>query len=586
MLDKDKQPILGTWRDRTINDLLGGLVLDGDSELLGDNELLTAQNGVLRNRVLTSDTGYIQFLNAVRGNPRRSFTYKTSASVEHVILITDLTVYRKSNEQWQYVSNGTQTTLNANEAQGSTAMDVASTTGFANGDFVGVMLDNGQMHMTTVNGAPGAGVITITDALPSAAASGLAVVKAVTLAGLAHEQVTGVVLPWNGWLVFTNGADHVKRYDPTAVTVVDLPGLTNTVCKTLALFDSSLLLGNTTESNVRFPFRTKYSAKGDATTWVGLEAGTTDLLETQSDIRQLLKLGPYLIAYRDDSIVRIAISGSGVRRFDIVTTVPDAGVFSSLAAVGMTDKHLVWGRENFFWYTGGFSIQELLNPLKESIFGIQGKLTAVERKSECFALLLKPVNEVLFIYGISAATQPQAERYHIDYQKFTRRSFGIRVSGAGAHLSTNIPGWDDLSGSWDAQAGGWVNLENLGEGYGIILGSADNDSTYLYNFTALADDAAAITTVFETKDFAHPTYLMTQDYLEIGYQAGDNVTVEISIDKGVTWLPFGTLTATALTLRTRLFQQRTSRTFRYRFTCASRLSLRYLNIRYMYVSEW
>lgn len=573
------------WQDKSIADMIGGLVLDKDSELLEDNELLTAQNSVIRNRVLGSDTGYIQYLNAVRGNPRRSFTYRTLAGVEQQILITDLTVYRKNNDQWQYVSNGTQTTLNANEALGSTALNVVSETGFAAGEHIGIMLDDGSMHMTTV-ASTAAGVINIDVGLPSAAASGNAVYEAVLLAGENHKHVTGVVLPWNGWLVFTNGFDFVKRYDPTAITCVNLPGLTNTVCETLALYDNSVIIANTTESSSRFPFRIKYCAKGDATTWAGLEAGTTDFLETTSDILQLLKLGPYLIAYRSDSILRLGISGTGVRRFDSQTTVPDTGVFSSLAAIGLRDKHLVWGNENFFFYKGGYSIEEVQNAIKETVFGANGKLKLLQRRSECFSILLKPVNEVLFVYGTSAATQPQAERYHTDYQKFTRRMFALKLCGFGEHLFVNQPGWDDLTGSWDDQQGSWGSLESLGEGYGIILGSADDDTTHLYDFANATDNGTNITSVVETKDFAHPTYLILQDYLEIGYQAGNTVTVEYSTNKGNDWVTLGTLPASGITARARLFKQVTSRTLRYRFTCTNRLSLRFLNLRFMFVYEW
>lgn len=576
---------LDTWQDKSITNLAGGLILDSDSELLEDNEVVHAQNAVIRNRILTSDTGYIQFLNAVRGNPRRSFTYKTFAGVEHQILVTDLTVYRNMNEQWQYVSNGTSTLVNGTEAAGQTAISVDSEVGFANGSHIGIVLDTGQMHMTTVV-STSAGVINITDALPSQAADNSVVVSAVVLTGTAFKHVTGILLPWNGWLVFTNGVDNVKRYDPAAGSVIDLPGLTATVCETLALYDNSIVIGNTTESSSRFPFRIKYCAKGDATAWTTLEAGTTDFLETTSDILQLLRLGPYLIAYRSDSILRIAISGSGVKRFDSQTTVADTGVFSNIAAIGLRDRHIVWGNENFFVYKAGYSIEEIFNPLKEDIYGVAGKLKLQQRRSECFAFLLKPVNEIIFAYGTTATTQQAAERFHIDYGKFTRRNFAMRLCGFGDHLSVLQPGWDDLSGSFDAQEGSWLSLESLGESYGVILGNADNDSTYLYNFSSSTDDATPITVVVVTKDFAHPTYLLLHDYLEVGYRAGDAVTVEYSLDKGNTYELLGTLPASGITSNVRLFKQFTSRKIRFRFTCISRLTLAYLNMRFMYVSEW
>lgn len=68
------------------------------------------------------------------------------------------------------------TTLNGGEPSGETAIAVNSIVGVASGDRVGVEQDDGTMHWSTVNGAPGGGVITITDALTDDAASGNAMV--------------------------------------------------------------------------------------------------------------------------------------------------------------------------------------------------------------------------------------------------------------------------------------------------------------------------------------------------------------------------------------------------------------------------
>jgi hypothetical protein len=75
-----------------------------------------------------------------------------------------------SGDKWatSYVS----TTLSGAEAAGQTALSVTSITGISSADVIGIVLDSGVVHWTTVNGAPGAGVVTATVALPTAAASG------------------------------------------------------------------------------------------------------------------------------------------------------------------------------------------------------------------------------------------------------------------------------------------------------------------------------------------------------------------------------------------------------------------------------
>ncbi len=63
------------------------------------------------------------------------------------------------------------TTINADEAAGQSILSVTSTTGMAAGYQIGIKLDGGVMHWTTVV-STGAGTVTVTAALPSIASLG------------------------------------------------------------------------------------------------------------------------------------------------------------------------------------------------------------------------------------------------------------------------------------------------------------------------------------------------------------------------------------------------------------------------------
>ena len=67
------------------------------------------------------------------------------------------------------------TTLSAAEASGQTALSVTDDAGIANADHIGIVLDNGNLFWSTVSGTPASDVVTISNALTSAAASGNAV---------------------------------------------------------------------------------------------------------------------------------------------------------------------------------------------------------------------------------------------------------------------------------------------------------------------------------------------------------------------------------------------------------------------------
>lgn len=68
-----------------------------------------------------------------------------------------------------------QTTLSAAEAAGQVALSVTSDDGILDNDHIGIVLDSGSVHWSTVGGTPAGDVVTIDDALPSAAAAGAAV---------------------------------------------------------------------------------------------------------------------------------------------------------------------------------------------------------------------------------------------------------------------------------------------------------------------------------------------------------------------------------------------------------------------------
>lgn len=69
----------------------------------------------------------------------------------------------------------TATTIAADEASGQTVLSVDSITGISSADHLGVQLDDGTIHWTTVSGAPSAGTVTAALAITDAASEGNAV---------------------------------------------------------------------------------------------------------------------------------------------------------------------------------------------------------------------------------------------------------------------------------------------------------------------------------------------------------------------------------------------------------------------------
>lgn len=115
-----------------------------------------------------------------------------------------------SGDNWTEASYSR--TLTANAAAAATTLTCSSITNAASGDYIGVELDSGALHWTTINGAPSGSTITITTALPSAAASGAYVFNYTTKAARPVDIEAAVLRDTDGNDVpvsFMNMQDHM-----------------------------------------------------------------------------------------------------------------------------------------------------------------------------------------------------------------------------------------------------------------------------------------------------------------------------------------------------------------------------------------
>lgn len=134
-----------------------------------------------------SSTPFTRFaLQLITKNPAASASYKSLGTMYETPAVSSSPTVGFCPQVGRKVSNTAggwftctfvlSTTLSGAEASGQTTLSMTSITGIASGDIVGIYLDSGATHWTTVNGSPSGGTIVVTDALPSDAASGNRVV--------------------------------------------------------------------------------------------------------------------------------------------------------------------------------------------------------------------------------------------------------------------------------------------------------------------------------------------------------------------------------------------------------------------------
>lgn len=572
------------WEYQHVPKMTLGLNLSVRPEDIDPGEMLRADNVRFEKNQVLVDTGYKKFGQVLRGNVRFTFQFFLKDGSEFLLAITNNTVYRwdGSAAQWKYISNGTSTTLSAPEASGQTVLSVTSETGFAAGEHVGIILDDGTEHQTTV-ASTAAGTITVDDALPSAAASGNAVTEAVLLAGVDGTPVAVDVMVSQNWLVFTNDVDIPKRFDGlTCEDVPNLPG-TNFKAGAVVVFRDHLLFINTEESGTAHPQRVRWSDTGDPTNWSTGNASFNDLVEGEDFAIAGFKLGPYLIIYKERSIVRVEWVGLANELFNFTSVITGEGIASVDSVVDLGDEHIFFGKANIYSFKGGFNIDPLGEKVFYRVFGSKGALNP-SASSRIQGVYIEELDEIWFFYPAQSDTFPKnILRYLVNEESWAERFFPTGLTGYGFYLLTDSVDWAGLVGDWSAQNFEWGSKTTLANTptTQLCLGTQVME----YDYLQTTDDGVAIAYLLETGDFYLPQYSIKLDYVEMSVKGSPEILY--SVDGGQNFESLGVLSSSNDYRKVRLFQQVVARKIRFRIKGTdTAFGLEWFAFNYAVESEW
>ena len=575
------------WELNTIEDYTKGMNTSVRSDSIADGEVIDAQNVVFEKQTVRVDTGYKTFGVAVRGAPRASYQLFTKAGASYLTLVTDSTFYLWSGLEWQYVSDGTSTTCTDGEPAGEVNIVVGAIAGFSDTDFVGIILDDGTQHQTTINGAPSGSTIVITDAIPvgRTVSIGALFVRALDLTGSSNIPVSIVTLPSHDWMVFTNGVDIVQRYNGTTVEVVpNLPSSGNVICRLVALNNNHLVLLNTQEGGTSYPQRVRRSDTGNPEEWVTGNAGYTDLYDSEDFIVAYEELGPYGMIYRERSIVRMEYEGSDDRLFYFEPVVIGEGALNQDSVVNLGDSHLVFGNSNVYEYRGGFSLEPIGDKIYYEMFGVAGQLNPAYR-DRMFAFYVEELDEVWFFYPAEASTKPnKVLRYLVGSRAWHFRTVNETFMGYGFDQAQANRKWNALVGDWLAQVWAWRSSKLRANSPTTLLCNGTNQ-VYEYDYLNPTDNGAVISWLFETKDFSSAEGRILLDSVRM--KAKGTFLLEYSTDFGVSWATYGNLTLGGSIVRTEIFGQVDAERIRFKLSgTGAGFTLHWFALRYKVSSEY
>ena len=165
----------------------------------------------------------------------------------HIWTVSEATLFPQPNQQKYALSNAATsdhatesfvaTALSAAVASGASSISVDSITGISDADNIGIVVDDGTVHWTTVNGAPSGSTITLTDALDDSAAA----------ANRVYAYTTKIVRPLK--IVDARWQDAATGIDSPTITMTSrldyrrLPNKTQDGATTVMFYDAQLSTG-------------------------------------------------------------------------------------------------------------------------------------------------------------------------------------------------------------------------------------------------------------------------------------------------------------------------------------------------------
>jgi hypothetical protein len=514
----------------------GGINVAKTGEAIELNESPRISNLTLVNGRLQVDKGYAPFGTAYVGTAQLTFQTFYPDGTDELLLITTDSMYRfvVGVQQWQYVASVVAYSLTAGVAAGVSAFAVNSVAGMSLGGRVGIILNDGSQLQTLINNITGLN-ITTNDPVPTGktALIGAEVVVAVTFHGTTSIQVVATPFPGNGWLIFSNGIDPISYYFSGLVNV--LPGLPlNTTCQAMNVFHEQLFIANTVENGTAFPQRVRRSDQADPSNWSTGLAGIDNLVDTEDFILSLLILGPWLIAYRETTIMRCSYLGLPNQTVFWEYMIYGEGAVSQNAVAELGGDHLVVGNQGIYLYKGGYDLQTISEDIYTLFFSaIQGELHA-RAKSTLFTQYIGDYDEVWVVYPKEPSLLPNKMiRVVLEQNAWYQREFANSFVSASPYLPLADTTWATAIGTWADNTRPWNSRIFNQNVPNILLSPGDLQTIEAFDYSTALDGGQVISWEMQTKDIGEGDYELRWDSVRI-FGQGQGI-LSFSQDAGDTW---------------------------------------------------
>lgn len=528
--------------------LSGGQRSDKAAVDLELNESPSIVNLTLITNQLVVDTGYGVFGTALTGSflgtPHVTYQVFNADGTASELLITTKTVYALDTAlfEWKLVPFGSYLSNNAQINAGAVSAVFASLAGVSIGSMIGLPLDDGTQLAVTATNVAGT-TLTWDTPIPAGrhVVATASVVLAIKLNGTLLQQPVIVTFAAKEWTIITNNVDPLFYFD--GAKLVALGGLpTATTCQSMIVFHESLFLLNTIENGQSFPQRVRMSDIGDPQAWtpgVGSTiAAIYDLLDTEDFIHTGTIVGPYLVLFRETTIMRGTYLGQLNNTMFWEYMIYGEGVASVTAVSEIGAEQEFVGNGNVYQYDGGYTLQSVGDGIYQDFLSAIGDLNA-ERKDLLFTQYVPDYDEFWLFYPAGQSQLPNKMlRQSLEKTGWFVRQFANAFVSAAPYIPLTTVTWASAAGSWASQSVAWNSRIFLANVPSIVLCAADTNQVFIYDYKTQADNGSPISWSFETKDIAPGDEFERWDSVRL-YGQG-TALVEYSLDGGASFVVIGT----------------------------------------------
>jgi hypothetical protein len=548
------------WQKDRVPLLDGGMRTDKLGRDLQLNESPYIFNLTLIANKLRVDTGYIQMgtgpmgVGGFIGTPQLFYQVFNQNGTSTELLVTTKTVYQlvQAFNQWQLAPSGN-TVGNANIIlAGSGSFTATSTTGLAVGDYLGIPLDDTeqlQAQIIIINGS----TVFFNPVIPAGRSVPInsPIIIPYSLNGSVDSQVCAQSYPAKDWVIFSNAIDPLFYWTGTAVgnftTTTDLP--VNTTATWMALFHSSLFLLGTEEAGQEYPQRVRMSDIGNPQSWTPAAYGGPpssiaaiyDLIDTEDFIQCGFLLGPYLIIYRETTIMR----GSYVGLLDAIMyweyMVSGEGVRSSGSVSELGSSQEIVGNGGIYEYTADYFMNSTGDAIFVNFISAIGDLNPAAQ-STLFCQYQQDYDENWIIYPSGSSSLPNKMlRHSMEKGGWFIRQFANEFISASPYLPLETTIWATWVGTWAQQTAQWNSRVFIANVANFVLCAPDTNQVYIYDYTHQTDSGTVIPWTVQTKDLGQGDVFQRWNEVRVS-GLGSIANVQYSMDEGNTWTSLGPLT--------------------------------------------